>query len=50
LRDGLPLTLSYEDPLEEWEVDAVLAHVAEPGFDDMWMAMSDWTTFRRVRG
>ena len=34
LRDGLPVTLYSEDPLE-WDVDAVLGHVEEPGFDDI---------------
>ncbi len=50
LRDGLPVTLFYEDSGEEVEVDAVLGHIATPGWDAMWMALPDWNTLRRLRG
>ncbi|QJP17353.1 hypothetical protein G3545_29155 [Starkeya sp. ORNL1] len=50
LRDGLFVTLYYEDPGEEFEVDAVLGHIAEPGWDTMWMALPNWDSYRRLRG
>jgi hypothetical protein len=50
VQDGLAVTLYYEDPGEEFEVDAVLGHIAKPGWDAMWMALPDWNTYRRRRG
>ena len=48
--DGMPVTLYYEDPSEEFEVEAILGHVDEPGWNTRWMALPDWTTMRRLRG
>jgi len=48
--DGMPVTLYYEDPGEEFEVEAVLGHIAEPGWNAMWMALPNWDTMRRIRG
>ena len=52
LHDGLPVTLYYEEeaPGDRFEVDAVLGHIAKPGWDAMWMALPDWGTFRRLQG
>ena len=49
LYDGMPVILYYEDPSEEWEMDAVLGHIAKPGWT-MWMALPDEKTHRRLRG
>jgi len=48
--DGMPVTLYYEDPGEEFEVDAILGHVEVPKWDAMWMALPDWGTLHRPRG
>jgi hypothetical protein len=48
--DGMPVTLYYEDPGEEFEVDAILGHIDEPGWSTRWMALPDWRTKRRLRG
>jgi hypothetical protein len=48
--DGMPVTLFYEDPEEEFEVEAILGHIAEPGWDVRWMALPNWDTMRRIRG
>ena len=48
--DGMPVTLYYEDPAEEFEIDAILGHIAQPGWDKRWMALPDDRTFRRLRG
>lgn len=50
VHDGMLVTLFYEDPAEEFEVDAVLGHIAAPGWEDAWAALIDWSTFRRLRG
>ena len=47
--DGMSVTLYYEDPAEEFEVDATLGHVDEPGWNNRWMALPDWNTVRRLR-
>ena len=50
LRDGMPVTLYFEDgPGEEIEYDAVLGHIAKPGWESKWMALPDWDTLRRRR-
>jgi hypothetical protein len=49
LNDGMSVTLYYEDEADEFEVTAVLGHIAEPGWQQMWMALPDWSTFRRIR-
>jgi len=47
LHAGMPVTLFYEDPGEEFEVSAVLEeHEGAP----RWQARADWKTFRRIRG
>jgi hypothetical protein len=48
--EGMPVILYYEDPGEEFEVNAILGHVTQAGWDDRWMALPDWTTMRRLRG
>jgi len=48
--EGMPVTLYYEDPADEFEVDAILGHLVEPGWNNMWMALPDWNTMRRLRG
>ncbi len=50
LKDGLPVTLYYDDPAEEFEVDAVLGRLAGTGWDARWIALPDWNTLRRLRG
>jgi hypothetical protein len=50
IHDGMSVTLYYEDPGEEFEVDAILGHVANPGWDNMWVALPDWATICRLRG
>ena len=45
LEVGMPVTLFYEDPSEEFEVSAVLELN-----NDKWMALPDWNTMRRLRG
>ena len=47
LRDGLPVTLYYEDAADAFEVDAVLGHIAKPDWNTIWMALPDWNTQRR---
>ena len=49
LRDGLAVTLYYADAADEFEVDAVLGHIATPGWTTMWMALPDWNTRRRLK-
>jgi len=49
LYEGMPVTLYYEDTAEEFEVDAIVGHVAEPVWDAMRVALPDWTTFRHLR-
>jgi hypothetical protein len=44
LEVGMPITLYYEDPSEEFEVSAVLELN-----DGRWMALPDWSTVRRLR-
>ncbi|WP_409753929.1 hypothetical protein [Brevundimonas sp.] len=47
LREGQAVVLYYEDPAEEFEVDATLEiHTAFA----KWQAMPDWSTMRRLRG
>ena len=36
LQDGLPVTLYHDDDTGEFEVDAVLGHIATPGWTTMW--------------
>ena len=43
---GLKVILYYEDPEEEFEVDAVLKK--QQGVPK-WVAVADWQTFRRLR-
>jgi hypothetical protein len=50
LYDGMAVTLYYEDPVDEFEVDAILGHLAEPGWNTRWMALPDWNTVRHLRG
>ena len=37
--DGMPVTLYYEDPGEEFEVEAILGHIAEPDWGTRRMAL-----------
>jgi hypothetical protein len=46
----MSVTLYYEDPGEEFEVGAILGHVANPGWGNMWAALPDWATICRLRG
>lgn len=46
LKAGMPVTLYYEDPAEEFEVSAVL----ELSDHQSWVANPDWATLRRIRG
>ena len=48
LRDGMLVTLFYEDPSEEFEVTGRLIEPKDP--DRRWKALPDWDTFRRIRG
>jgi hypothetical protein len=48
--EGMPVTLYYEDPVEEFEMDAKLGHGKEPGGEGRWMALFDQGTMRRLRG
>jgi hypothetical protein len=48
--DGMPVTLYYEDPGEEFEVDAILGHITKPSWNEKWMALPDWNSLRRLRG
>jgi hypothetical protein len=43
---GLQVILYYEDPSEEFEVDAVLEEHRRP---NKWRAVADWSTLRRIR-
>jgi hypothetical protein len=47
LRDGMPVTLYYEDESEEFEVSATLMETAER---PRWHARVDWKTRRQIRG
>jgi hypothetical protein len=47
LTSGMPVTLYYEDPSEEFEVSAVLQRSDHNG--KKWLATPDWSTFRRLR-
>lgn len=41
LYDGMPVTLHYQGADGDVELDAVLGHVARPGWDVMWVALFD---------
>ncbi len=47
-RDGMTVVLFYEDPSEEFEVDAELIENSLTDFP-MWVALPDWTTRRDIR-
>ncbi len=49
LRYGMAVTLFYEDDSEEFEFDAVLGHVPIPEWCNIWMALIDDASFRRIR-
>jgi hypothetical protein len=46
LIDGMPVTLYYEDPGEEFEVDAILGQIADPGWNQIWMALPTWDSIQ----
>ena len=48
LRDGMQVTLYYEDPSEEFEVFATLFKTDSAV--NIWHALPDWTTYRLIRG
>jgi hypothetical protein len=48
LRDGMPVTLYYEDPAAEFEFSAVL--LERTGETPRWVARADWKSERRIRG
>lgn len=45
--DGMVVILFYEDPSEEFEVEAVLRR--EVGSEPEWSALPDWSRMRQVR-
>lgn len=47
LRNGMAVTLFYEDPSEEFEVSGTLIEPSSAG--ECWKALPDWDTFRRIR-
>ncbi len=49
LFDGMLVTLLYDDPGEEFEMDGVLGHIADPNWQ-MWMALYDQKSYRRILG
>ena len=48
LEVGMPVTLYYQDPSEEFEVFATLIKTASSVH--VWQALPDWTTYRLIRG
>jgi len=48
LKDGMIVTLFYEDESEELEVDGRLEE--DPKSKIKWVAFPDWSTYRLLRG
>jgi hypothetical protein len=47
LRDGMPVILYYEDPLEEFEVSEEL--LKRETVASQWRACADWSSRRRIK-